>query len=91
MYCFSSLFQNFLSFSGIFYGSSPLWESAIKVCGVTSRLLDVSVTQAHVPCATPPLSLAAPLCCLHRGLSPAVEGDHALSQLCLSFCPLCLR
>lgn len=80
MYCFSFLFQNFWSFSGIFYGSGPLWESAIKVCDVASELLEVSVTQAHVPCTTPQLSLASSPVLPHVGLYPAVEGDHSLTS-----------
>lgn len=91
MYCFSSLFQNFLSFSGIFYGSSPLWESAIKVCDVTSRLLDVSVTQAHVPCTTPPLSLAGSPMLPSQGTFPGSRGRPRPQPALLSFCPLCLR
>lgn len=90
MYCFSFLFQNFWSFSGIFYGSGPLWESAIKVCDVASELLEVSVTQAHVPCTTPQLSLASSPVLPHVGLYPAVEGRPLPHQPCSSFCSLCL-
>lgn len=85
MYCFSFLFQNFLSFSGIFYGSGPLWESAIKVCDVASELLEVSVTQAHVPCTTPQLSLASPTLLPSRGTLPCSRGATTPSPAVLVF------
>lgn len=84
--CIVFLFQNFLSFSGIFYGSSPLWESAIKVCDVASELLEVSVTQARVPCTAPQLSLARSSVLPSHGTFPSVEGQPLPQQLCLSFC-----
>lgn len=85
MCCFSFLFQNFLSFSGIFYGSSPLWESAIKVCDVT-ELLEVSVPQAHVPCSSPSVVTSQLHCAAFTwDLTLQQRGNHSLaSSACLS-------
>lgn len=85
MCCFSFLFQNFLSFSGIFYGSSPLWESAIKVCDV-AKLLEVSVPQAHVPCSSPSVVTSQLHCAAFTwDLTLQQRGNHSLASCaCLS-------
>lgn len=88
--CIVFLFQNFLSFSGIFYGSSPLWESAIKVCDVASELLEVcypSSRSLHCPSVvTGQLHCAA-----FTWDFPLSRGATTPSAAVLVFLFLCLR